>query len=101
MFLSELNYRPSNSAIYYTPAQRIHLRRSVVGVALAILATTAGAFIYAKIQPTLMSTYTRAGLVVVAAVTVGLIGRRAVRYGKIRLPLVAAMIGGALSLVAM
>lgn len=95
-----LNYQARNSAIYYTPPSRLNVGRTLIGVLVAAALIVIGSIIYAKIQPAMGSIYVRAGQVLVGAVAVGVVAMMPVRYGKIRIPLLAASIGAALSMLA-
>lgn len=95
-----LNYQPSNSAVYYTPPSRINLGRTLIGCLIAVMAIVIGSVLYAKLQPLMNSIYVRIAQVVVGAVAVGTLAMIPVRYGKIRIPLVAAFIGAGLALLA-
>jgi hypothetical protein len=96
-----LNYQPSNSAVYYTPPKRIDILRTVLGFVGAAVAAAVGGFIYGQIQPGLHSFYVRVGAVVVAAGVTGLLGLLPIRFGKIRIPLVAAFIGTVIAMIAL
>lgn len=96
----QLNYRASNSAMYYTPERRIYLIRATLAFVVAALGAIAGGFVYARLQPNLTSPYLRVGEVAAGAVAVGLLGMIPVHYGKVRLPVVAAFMGTAIALIA-
>jgi hypothetical protein len=96
-----LGYQARNSAIYYTPPVRIRVGRTVVGFMVAAAAAVVGAVLYAKLQPALGGVYLRLGQVFAGAVAVGLLGMVPVSYGKVRIPVVAAFIGAAISLIAL
>jgi hypothetical protein len=95
-----LNYQPSNSAVYYTPPSRINVPRTLIGCLIAAAAIVIGAVIYAKLQPLMNTIYVRVAQAVVGAVAVGTLAIIPVRFGKIRIPLVAAFIGAGLALLA-
>jgi hypothetical protein len=101
MDASPLNYRPSHSAVYYTPPRRIDIARTVVGFIAGTMAAMAGAFIYAKLQRQLHSPILRIGEMVGGALAVGIIASSVVAYGRVRLPLVAVSIGAVLGMIAL
>jgi hypothetical protein len=94
-----LNYQPSSSAVYYTPPKRIDVTRTVVGFTAAAVLAAIGAFIYAHIQPELNSLYLRVGAVAVAGGAVAGLAVVPVRYGRVRIPFVAALLGALLALL--
>ena len=96
-----LNYRPSNSAVYYTPPKKIHLGRTLIGFLGTAVAVALGSFLYAKVQPHLLDLHVRVGAVVVAALAVGGLCVIPIRYGRVRIPLVAAFIGAVLALLSL
>src|SRR5437867_618929 len=96
-----LSYRPSNSAVYYQPPKRLDIGRTLLGFVIAAALTAAGAFLYAYLLPQLKYITLRAGAAVSAAVAVGVISVMAVRFGKVRIPMVATFIGAILALLAL
>src|SRR5262245_52523266 len=94
-----LNYRPSHSAVYYTPSRRVDLWRTILSVLVAMLLGIAGAVAYAKLQPDMQSLYLRGGAVFAAAFATGILGACAVYFGKVRIPTLAAFIGSIISLL--
>src|SRR4051812_14153564 len=94
-----LNYRPSNSAVYYTAPARIDLLRTIAGTALATVFAIGGAVLYAKRLPDVSNLILRGGAVCAASISVGVIGFIAVQIGRIRIPAVAALLGVMLGLM--
>jgi len=96
-----LNYRPSDSAVYYVAPSGIHVRRTIVGFVIAAVLAIIGGCVYGRIQPRLNILYVRGGAVLVAAGAVALLGLIPVRYGRVRIPVVAAFCGAFLALLAL
>jgi len=94
-----LNYQPSRSAVYYTPPERLDVRRTVWAFVLAAALASAGAFAYARLQPRLTSPYLRVGAVAAAATAVAGLALIPVRVGRVRVPGLAAAIGALLALL--
>ena len=95
-----LNYRPTHSAVYYTPPQRIYVGRTLVAFALSALAVIVVGYVYARIQPELHNLYLRLGETVAGAIVVGVVAMQPTAYGKVRLPVVAACMGAGLATIA-
>jgi hypothetical protein len=96
-----LSYQPSRSAVYYTPPQRIDIPRTIIGLLIATVLIAIGSSIYAIVLPRLNNPLFRIGAVVAAALAVGAIALIPVRMGRVRIALVAACIGAALSMLAL
>src|SRR5262245_16826756 len=95
------HYRPSNSAVCYTPPKRIDVGRLIVGSLIGAAGAIAGAIAYAKLQPEMSSPYLRVGAVPAASVATGTLAMFVVRFGRVRSPVMAALIGASLGLLAL
>src|SRR4051812_34777614 len=96
-----LNYQPSRSAVYYTPPQRIDPGRTVLGVVIAAVGIAVISCAYSLVLPKVFSISLRLAAPFVAAAAIGLMGMFAVRFGRVRIALVAGFIGAFLSLFAL
>jgi hypothetical protein len=96
-----LNYRPAQSAVYYTGHKSFESGRLSVSVIAIALAITIASIIYAKIQPELYSLYLRSGACVCAGIALGILTLVPVRVGRVRQPAVASIIGTVLGLLAL
>ena len=96
--MTVLNYRPSTSAVYYTPPTRFDFRRTAFGLLIAATLAALGAIGYAEIQPNLQSPYLRVGGVAVASGATALLALIPTRYGRVRIRMLAAFLGATLGL---
>jgi len=96
-----LNYRASHSATYYTPPSRLDVRRTLAGLAGAAALAAIGGFLYAIIQPRLEDMWVRVGAAAVAALATGLLALLPVRYGRVRSPAIASVLGALVALIAL
>jgi hypothetical protein len=97
----QLNYRPSNSAVYYVAPDRIDIRRTLWSYPLAAAGAAIGAFIYGHFQSDWNNFYLRVGALAVAAGAVGLLALIPVKVGRIRIPILAAFLGATIALLAL
>jgi len=93
-----LQYQPSHGAIYYRPPKRFDLIRTAAGFVAALLIGALGSLAYAWILPKISSPLIRVGAVAVAAASVGYLGVIPVRFGKVRIPALASIMGSLISL---
>src|SRR5689334_10188753 len=70
----ELSYSPRNSAVYYTPPEKIQPARAAIGFLGAAVVGIAGAILYAKLQPNLSNLFVRGGAVIAGALVTGVLG---------------------------
>jgi hypothetical protein len=96
-----LQYQPSNSAVYYTPPQRVDVARALVGTVGAVALAIIGAILYAKFLPDVTYIVLRCGAFAGAALGAGILGMCAVHFGRVRVPVIAASIGALVGLVAL
>jgi hypothetical protein len=96
-----LEYRPSHSAVHYTPPGSFEPGRTIVGFVIAAIAVAIASIIYAKIQPHLDTLYLRAGACVCAGIALGVLALIPVRIGHIRTPAPATVCGTLLGLIAL
>jgi hypothetical protein len=96
-----LQYRPSSSAVYYTPPKRRNAAKTLAGVAVGGLFVVAGAIVYAKLQPEMSSPYLRIGAVFAASVATGILAMLVVNGTNVRSQAIAALIGALFGLLAL
>lgn len=96
-----LNYHPRTSAVYYRPPRKVEFLPFVISFAIALVAIVVGSFFYARILPNLSNVYYRVGAWAVAFLSVGALSIIPIRFGKVQSPLVAAVVGTVLGLVAL
>jgi hypothetical protein len=96
-----LQYRPSESAIYYKPPRRVDWGRLSWGFAIALVLTIGGSIAYGRVLPKIDDAFGRIGAVIAAALAVGVLGVIAVRVGRVRIPVLAASLGAVISIVAL
>ena len=95
-----LAYRPSDSAMFYRPPSRVDVGRTVVGFTFAAVLVAAAAYLYGLGLPEVTALLPRLATVVVTAVVVGLLAGIPVRYGRVRVPVLAAAMGAVLASLA-
>ncbi len=95
-----LPYRPSDHALFYRPPSRVDLGRTVVGYVAAAATVTGLASGYGAALPAVTSIATRMATVAAAVLMVGLAAGIPIRFGRVRIPILAAGIGVSLAAVA-
>ena len=96
-----LNYRPSNSAVYYRPLEQFNRRGLLIGLPIGVVSAVIGSAAYALILPTLRDGVVHVIAACVAAGAVALIAWSVSRAAKLRSPTIAAFLGAAISLLSL
>jgi hypothetical protein len=99
--MTELNYRPAASAVYYAPPRPFELARLVPMLLGALGAAVIGAMVYVAVLMRLNSLQWRVAAVLAFGAALGGACAAAVRVGRVYSPLVALLASCAVGLVAL